>query len=95
MKGLGRTEFPGTSGAVIFLIWGFLSGIALIWLYVAVRPRFGPGARTAALTGFAFWAYHRRRWRWPSFSVSTAPLCRPPHGLLGAIRRSFGYQLLR
>jgi len=55
MKALGRTTPLGTSGAIIFLIWGFLSGIGAIWLYAAARPRFGPGVKTAALTGFAFW----------------------------------------
>lgn len=35
--------------------FGVFSGIGAIWLYAAVRPRFGPGIRTAALTGFAFW----------------------------------------
>jgi len=55
MKALGRTTFPSSGGAVIFLIWGFLSGFGAIWLYAAVRPRFGPGVRTAVLTGFAFW----------------------------------------
>jgi len=55
MKALGRTNFPSSNAAVIFLIWGFLSGIAAIWLYAAVRPRFGPGAKTAVLTGVAFW----------------------------------------
>jgi hypothetical protein len=55
MKALGRTTFPNASGAVIFLIWGFLSGIGVIWMYAAVRPRFGPGMKTAVLSGFAFW----------------------------------------
>jgi len=55
MNALGRTEPPSGSGAVIFLIWGFLSGIAAIWLYAAARPRFGPGVKTAVLTGCAFW----------------------------------------
>src|SRR5215475_3820964 len=32
MKALGRTNFPSSNAAVIFLIWGFLSGIAAIWL---------------------------------------------------------------
>lgn len=55
MKALGRTNFPSPSAGVILLIWGFLSGIGVIWLYAAVRPRFGPGVKTALLTGFAFW----------------------------------------
>jgi hypothetical protein len=55
MRSLGRTTVPGASGAIIFVVWGFLSGIGAIWLYAAARPRFGPGLKTAALTGFAFW----------------------------------------
>jgi hypothetical protein len=30
-------------------------GIALIWLYAAIRPRFGPGMRTATYAGIFFW----------------------------------------
>jgi hypothetical protein len=55
MKALGRTNFPKPGGLVLFQLWGFLSGIGVIWLYAAVRPRFGPGVKTAILTGFAFW----------------------------------------
>lgn len=55
MKGFGRTMAP--SALVTFFIWGFLAGISAIWLYAAARPRFGPGAKTAALTGFAFWIF--------------------------------------
>lgn len=55
MKALGRTMTPGA--LVVFVIWGFLVGISAIWLYAAARPRFGPGAKTAALTGFAFWVF--------------------------------------
>jgi hypothetical protein len=55
MKALGRTMSPNT--LVVFIIWGFLAGISAIWLYAAARPRFGPGAKTAVLTGFAFWIF--------------------------------------
>src|SRR5215470_11962590 len=55
MRAVGQTNFPSSSATVIFLIWGFLCGIGVIWLYAAVRPRFGPGVKTAVLTGFAFW----------------------------------------
>lgn len=53
MKALGR-QLPH-SAVTIFIVNGFLTGIAAIWLYAAARPRFGPGAKTAALTGFGFW----------------------------------------
>ena len=56
MKALGRTAMA-PNALVLFFIWGFLAGISAIWLYAAARPRFGPGAKTAALTGFAFWIF--------------------------------------
>ena len=34
---------------------GFLSGIALVWLYAAIRPRYGAGPRTAVCAGAAIW----------------------------------------
>jgi len=56
MKALGRSAMAPTA-LVVFVIWGFLVGISAIWLYAAARPRFGPGVKTAALTGFAFWIF--------------------------------------
>jgi hypothetical protein len=53
MAALGRTMAP--SAIAVFVIWGFLVGIAAIWLYAAARPRYGAGAKTALLTGLAFW----------------------------------------
>jgi len=32
-----------------------LKGIVAVWLYAVARPRFGPGPRTALITGFAYW----------------------------------------
>ena len=49
---------PPTSGsaAPLFFIFAFLFlGILMTWLYAAIRPRFGPGAKTAAIAGFATW----------------------------------------
>ena len=53
MKALGRQMPSGAIG--IFLAYGFLTGIAAIWLYAVARPRFGPGPKTAALTGIGYW----------------------------------------
>ena len=33
----------------------FLFGIFLVWLYAAIRPRFGAGPKTAAIAGVAYW----------------------------------------
>jgi hypothetical protein len=54
MKALGRPPM-GASADVIFVVGGFVAGISAVWLYAAARPRFGPGPKTAACTGFAFW----------------------------------------
>jgi hypothetical protein len=53
MSALGRTMEP--SAIPMFVVWGFLLGISTIWVYAAARPRFGPGAKTAAITGLAVW----------------------------------------
>lgn len=47
------------SGGVFFLtLFGsfIVGGILLIWVYAAIRPRFGAGARTAASAGVVVWA---------------------------------------
>ena len=33
----------------------FLAGIWIVWLYAAIRPRYGPGPKTAAVAGLAGW----------------------------------------
>jgi len=30
-------------------------GIVAVWLYAAIRPRYGPGPKTAAIAGIAMW----------------------------------------
>ena len=52
-------NLPPVSGnaIVLFLIYGFALGLALVWLYAAVRPRFGPGPKTAAIAGAAVWFF--------------------------------------
>ena len=38
-----------------WVVVDFLTGIALVWLYAAIRPRFGPGPRTALVAAFVTW----------------------------------------
>jgi hypothetical protein len=54
---LARLNLPPVSGSAVavFLLSGFLLGIATVWLYAAIRPRFGPGATTAAYAGLFIW----------------------------------------
>jgi len=48
--------FPPPSGvlAACFIL-PFMVGITAIWLYTAIRPRFGPGPKTAVVAGFVYW----------------------------------------
>ncbi|MBI4544442.1 MAG: hypothetical protein HY703_04540 [Gemmatimonadetes bacterium] len=55
MRELGK-EPVAASAITIFVILGFLLGIVGVWLYAAMRPRFGPGPRTAATAGLTLWA---------------------------------------
>ena len=38
-----------------FLPYDLLKGLAVIWIYAGIRPRFGPGPKTAVLAGLAGW----------------------------------------
>ncbi len=55
MKALNKTgEMTGTQIAG-FNVWGFVTGIVAVWLYAAIRPRFGAGPRTAVVAGLGVW----------------------------------------
>ena len=41
----------------IFVLVDFLYGIGLLWLYAAIRPRYGAGPKTAVIAGLALWVY--------------------------------------
>jgi hypothetical protein len=54
---LARMNLPPAGGTAIpiFILLGFAGGISAVWLYAAIRPRFGAGPRTAVAAGFFFW----------------------------------------
>ncbi|MGB6743357.1 MAG: hypothetical protein WBE38_06820 [Terracidiphilus sp.] len=54
MKALGHGEFT-SSQVILFNILGLVSGIVLIWVYAAIRPRFGAGPKTAICAGIVVW----------------------------------------
>lgn len=56
MEALNQTPVGG--GAIaIFVVMGFLLGIAAIWLYASIRPRFGAGPKTAVCAGLFVWFF--------------------------------------
>jgi hypothetical protein len=40
-----------------FIFLDIVAGIFVVWLYAAIRPRFGPGVRTALIAGFTGWFF--------------------------------------
>ena len=55
----GGYHVPGTSAGLraIVVLTPLVLGISTMWLYAAIRPRYGPGPKTAAVAGFALWFF--------------------------------------
>ena len=43
------------SSVTVWIVVDFIWGLLLVFAYAAFRPRFGPGPKTAALSGFTLW----------------------------------------
>ena len=54
---LRRLNTPRPSGSFIGTAVGitFLLGIVIVWIYAMIRPRFGPGPKTAIIAAFVVW----------------------------------------
>jgi hypothetical protein len=69
----------GASSAIGWVVTDFLTGILLVWLYAAIRPRFGAGAKTGLLAGFVMWLITRlwfTSWAFNGlYSVQLVALC--------------------
>ena len=46
---------PGASFIITAVGITFLLGIVMVWLYAMIRPRFGPGPKTAIIAAFVIW----------------------------------------
>ncbi len=51
---LGLTPV-GTKGIIAFNLWSLAIGLTAVFLYACLRPRFGPGPKTALLTAAVVW----------------------------------------
>ena len=57
MKSLNRpTAFSGAAFLFCLFLLYSIGGILLVWVYAAIRPRFGAGVRTAVHAGLVVWA---------------------------------------
>jgi hypothetical protein len=68
LRALGIRMAPNAM-TLLPIAWSFVVGILAIWLYAAIRPRYGPGPRTAVRAGLALWAFST-----VTFSVAMACL---------------------
>ena len=67
---------PAMTNAQIpwFVFLDFVAGIFLVWMYAAIRPRFGAGPATAAKAGVAAWFVGNllvSLFMWPQHLMST------------------------
>jgi hypothetical protein len=53
LQAIGRP--PAESLIPLWILLDFFYGIALVYLYAAIRPRFGPGPGTAVRAGLFVW----------------------------------------
>jgi hypothetical protein len=84
------TQQPTNAQAMtLWTILAFALGLIAIWMYAAVRPRLGPGPKTAITVGLVLWILY-----WPLVTVQHAALGTVPlnmevigdiGGLAGAI----------
>jgi hypothetical protein len=52
-RGIDPTSVP--LGGTGWIIVDFIAGIFTVWLYAAIRPRFGLGPKTALIAGCVVW----------------------------------------
>ena len=55
LEALGHPVRESVGLIVFSFVFYFVVGILAVWLYAAIRPRYGTGPRTAVLAGFAIW----------------------------------------
>jgi hypothetical protein len=49
-------QMSAGSSMISKIVMDLVLGILLVWTYAAIRPRFGPGIRTATYVALLFWA---------------------------------------
>lgn len=56
LTGVNMHEFPASTHIFMAAFQILVGGPLAVWLYAAIRPRFGAGPRTAAIAGTYIWA---------------------------------------
>jgi hypothetical protein len=56
MTGLGKLGTMSLKQIMAFNVWGLATGILIVGVYAAIRPRLGAGPKTAICAGLVIWA---------------------------------------
>jgi hypothetical protein len=54
MRALGHADFSSNQW-IYFNVLGLITGIVTIWIYAAIRPRYGAGVKTAIFAAIMVW----------------------------------------
>jgi hypothetical protein len=57
MQSLGKDPASMDGAIPLWVALDFVYGIGLLWVYAAIRPRFGAGPQTAVIAGLAVWFF--------------------------------------
>ena len=57
LQALGKQPSAMDAGLPLWVALDFVYGIGLLWVYAAIRPRFGAGPQTAVIAGVAVWFF--------------------------------------
>jgi len=56
MAALGLPPMAAGAGTIVFfVVFDLVAGLAAVWIYVGIRPRFGASATTAVYAGLVTW----------------------------------------
>jgi hypothetical protein len=73
MTALGKSSTPSPTAIPIWIAWSLCFGIGAVWLYAAIRPRYGPGPATAVRAGIAAWFFARFLWAVATYNMGFVP----------------------
>ena len=57
MQAMGKDPAVMSSAVPLWVVLDFVYGIGILWVYAAIRPRFGAGPKTAVIAGVAVWFF--------------------------------------
>ncbi|MGC9970136.1 MAG: hypothetical protein ABSE56_06070 [Bryobacteraceae bacterium] len=85
MNAWGRSAEFNSIQMASFIVWGFLIGLFAVWMYAAIRPRYGAGPHTAVVAALAVWALGYLANAIPTISMQVFPRRLLAYGLAAGL----------